>query len=412
MNSTAIKPIRTEDDYEAALHRIDSLMEAEAETPEADELEVLATLVELYEEKHFPIGWPNPIEAIRFRMEQAGLSARDLIPLLGSRAKVSEVLSGKRSLTLQMIRALHEHWGIPAEVLLRQPGASLPEIPLDLDWSRFPLAAMAKLGWIDSGRNLKEQAEEIIRDLMERAGGADVLPEGLYRKNDGARQNAKMDAYALKAWCYQLLAEARATVLPIAYRQGSITQDFARNLVRLSWLQEGPRLAKEFLANHGIHLIYLPHLPRTHLDGAALKLPDGTPVIGLTLRYDRLDNFWFCLCHELAHVALHMQQGMDEAFFDDLSLGNVEGIETDEKEAEADQWAQEALIPAKVWAASSVKENATPTAVVELAHELGIHPAIVAGRVRKELHNYRLLTHYVGNGEVRKFLNRKKLVHS
>jgi HTH-type transcriptional regulator / antitoxin HigA len=407
-----IKPIRTKQDYETALRRIQLLMESASGTVEADELDVLSALVELYEQKQFPINLPNPIEAIRFRMEQAGLSARDLIPLLGSRAKVSEVLSGKRSLTLQMIRALHEHWGIPAEVLLRQPGASLPEMPMDLDWSRFPLAAMAKLGWIESGRNLKEQAEEIIRDLMKRAGGVEALPAGLYRKNDGARQNAKMDAYALKAWCYQLLAEARATALPIAYRQGSITQDFARNLVRLSWLQEGPRLAKEFLANHGIHLIYLPHLPRTHLDGAALKLPDGTPVIGLTLRYDRLDNFWFCLCHELAHVALHMQQGMDEAFFDDLSLGDVEGIETDDKEAEADQWAQEALIPAEVWAASSVKENATPTAVVELAHELGIHPAIVAGRVRKELHNYRLLTHYVGNGEVRKFLNRKKLVHS
>jgi HTH-type transcriptional regulator / antitoxin HigA len=406
MNSTAIKPIRTEEDYETALQRIDSLMEAEAGTPEADELEVLATLVELYEEKHFPIGWPDPIEAIRFRMDQAGLSARDLIPLLGSRAKVSEVLSRKRSLTLQMIRALHEHLGIPAEVLLRQPGATLPEVPADIDWSRFPLAAMAKLGWIDSGLNFKDQAEEIIRSLMNRAGGINVLPEALYRKNDGARQNAKMDAYALKAWCYQLLAEARATVLPIAYRQGSITQDFARNLVRLSWLQEGPRLAKEFLANHGIHLIYLPHLPRTHLDGAVLKLPDGTPVIGLTLRYDRLDNFWFCLCHELAHVALHMQQGIDEAFFDDLSLGDVEGIETDEKEAEADQWAQEALIPAEVWAASLVKENATPAAVVELAHELGIHPAIVAGRVRKELHSYRLLTHYVGNGEVRKYLSK------
>jgi HTH-type transcriptional regulator / antitoxin HigA len=412
MNSTAIKPIRTEEDYEAALQRIDSLMDAEAETPEADELEVLATLVELYEEKHFPIGWPDPIEAIRFRMDQAGLSARDLIPLLGSRAKVSEVLSGKRSLTLQMIRALHEHWGISAEVLLRQPGASLPEIPMDLDWARFPLAAMAKLGWIEPGRNLKEQAEEIIRDLMNRAGGAEALPAALYRKNDGARQNAKMDAYALKAWCYQLLAEARATALPSAYRQGSITQDFARNLVRLSSLQAGPRLAKEFLANHGIHLIYLPHLPRTHLDGAALIMrSDGTPVIGLTLRYDRLDNFWFCLCHELAHVALHMQKSMDEAFFDDLSLGDVEGIETDDKEAEADRWAQEALIPAEVWAASSVKEQATPAAVVGLAHELGIHPAIVAGRVRKELYNYRLLTHYVGNGGVRKFLTRNKLVH-
>jgi HTH-type transcriptional regulator / antitoxin HigA len=406
MMSATIKPIRTEEDYEATLLRIESLMMAEAGTPEVDELEVLGTLVELYEEKHFPMGWPDPVEAIRFRMDQAGLSARDLVPLLGSRAKVSEVLSGKRSLTLQMIRALHEHLGIPAEVLLRQPGATLPEVPTDIDWSRFPLAAMAKLGWIDSGLNFKDQAEEIIRSLMNRAGGINVLPEALYRKNDGTRQNAKMDAYALKAWCYQLLAQARASALPIAYRQGSITQDFARNLVRLSWLQEGPRLAKEFLANHGIHLIYLPHLPRTHLDGAALKLTDGTPVIGLTLRYDRLDNFWFCLCHELAHVALHMQKGMDEAFFDDLSLGDVEGIETDDKEAEADRWAQEALIPAEVWAASSVKENATPAAVVELAHELGIHPAIVAGRVRKELHNYRLLTHYVGNGEVRKFLNK------
>jgi HTH-type transcriptional regulator / antitoxin HigA len=410
--SAPIKPIRTKQDYESALRRIQLLMESASGTAEADELDVLSALVELYEQKHFPINLPNPIEAIRFRMEQAGLSARDLIPLLGSRAKVSEVLSGKRSLTLQMIRALHEHLGIPAEVLLRQPGAPLPEIPMDLDWSRFPLAAMAKLGWIEPGRNLKEQAEEIIRDLMKRAGGAEALPAGLYRKNDGARQNAKMDAYALKAWCYQLLAEARATALPSAYRQGSITQDFARNLVRLSWLQEGPKLAKEFLANHGIHLIYLPHLPRTHLDGAALKLPDGTPVIGLTLRYDRLDNFWFCLCHELAHVALHMQQGMDEAFFDDLSLGDVEGIETDDKEAEADQWAQEALIPAEVWAESSVKEDATPAAVVELAHELGIHPAIVAGRVRKELHNYRLLTHYVGNGEVRKFLNRNELAYA
>jgi HTH-type transcriptional regulator / antitoxin HigA len=401
MTSSTIKPIRTEADYEAALLRIDALMDAAAGTPAADELEVWATLVDLYEEQHFPIDWPDPIEAIRFRMEQAGLTPRDLIPFLGSRAKVSEVLSGKRSLTLQMMRALHEHLGIPAEVLLRQPGALLSEVPMDLDWSKFPLVSMAKLGWIESGRNLKERAEEIIRDLINRAGGAEALPAVLYRKNDGARQNAKMDPYALKAWCYKLLAEARATALPSVYRQGSITQDFARNLVRLSSLQAGPRLAKEFLANYGVHLIYLPHLPRTHLDGAALKLPDCTPLIGLTLRYDRLDNFWFCLCHELAHVALHMQEGMDEAFFDDLSLGDVEGLETDDKEAEADQWAQGVLIPAEVWATSSVKEQATPAAVVELAQELGIHPAIVAGRVRRELQNYRLLTHYVGIGEVR-----------
>ena len=96
----------------------------------------------------------------------------------------------------------------------------------------------------------------------------------------------------------------------------------------LSWSQDGPRLAQEFLANHGIHLVYLEHLPRTHLDGAALQLADGTPVIGLTLRYDRLDNFWFCLLHELAHIGRHMSGTSNEAFVDDLSLRDVQARAT------------------------------------------------------------------------------------
>jgi HTH-type transcriptional regulator / antitoxin HigA len=402
MTSPTIKPIRTEADYEAALLRIDALMDAEAGTPAADELEVWATLVDLYEEQHFPIDWPDPIEAIRFRMEQAGLTPRDLIPFLGSRAKVSEVLSGKRSLTLQMIRALHEHLGIPAEVLLRQPGAILPETLEAMDWSKFPLAEMAKLGWIQKSRNWQDRAEEVMRDLMERAGGMDALPSALYRKNDGARRNAKMNPYALQVWCYQLLAQARENTLPGVYQEGIMTQAIAREMVGLSWSQTGPKLAQEFLGKYGVHVIYLPHLPRTHLDGAALMLPDGTPVIGLTLRYDRLDNFWFCLCHELAHVALHLHQGTADGFIDDLSLGEVEGSEGDQRELEADAWAQEVLIPTAVWESSAVLEKPAPAAVTELAHRLGIHPAIVAGRVRRELQNYRLLTHYVGSGEVRK----------
>jgi HTH-type transcriptional regulator / antitoxin HigA len=120
MINTTIKPILTEQDYEVALLRIESLMTAEANTPEADELEVLATLVELYEEKHYPIGWPGPIGAIRFRMDQAGLSEQDLIPFLGSEANVSQVLAGEMALTIPMMQALNEHLGIPAEMLLRK----------------------------------------------------------------------------------------------------------------------------------------------------------------------------------------------------------------------------------------------------------------------------------------------------
>ena len=112
-----IKPIRSERDYEAALDRISELMDTEADSPEGDELDVLVDLVELYESKQVPMGYPSPIAAIEFRMEQAGLRPTDLASFIGSRAKVSEVLSGKRAITMPMARALHEHLGIPADVL-------------------------------------------------------------------------------------------------------------------------------------------------------------------------------------------------------------------------------------------------------------------------------------------------------
>lgn len=119
MAENTIKPIRTEADYAAALTRIDALMGAESGTAEFGELDVLADLVELYQSKHMPTGRPSPVDAIEFRMDQAGLEPDDLVPSIGSRAKVSEVLSGKRPITVSMARALHQHLGIPAEVLLR-----------------------------------------------------------------------------------------------------------------------------------------------------------------------------------------------------------------------------------------------------------------------------------------------------
>jgi len=397
-----IKPIRTEKDYEAALARIAELMDAEAGSPEGAELDVLVDLVELYESKREPMGHPSPVAAIEFRMEQAGLSARDLIPFIGSRAKISEVLSGKRAITMPMARALHEHLGIPAGVLLREPGTALEEPLADIEWSRFPLKAMAKLGWIPDVPDLRAHAEEIIGDLIERAGGRDVAGAALYRRNDHLRTNAKMDPYALKAWCWQVLATANQIRPKADYEPGTVTLDFLKQIARLSWSEDGPRLATEFLAKHGIPLVVERHLPRTYLDGAALRLGDGRPVIGLTLRYDRIDNFWFCLLHELAHVGRHMDNNEGCAFVDDLTLRKVEGPREDPREAQADEWAEEALIPKAVWEASAVKDHPTPMAVMNLANALEIHPAIVAGRVRYEQQNYRLLSQFVGTGEIRR----------
>lgn len=117
-----IQPIRTESDYKAALRQISTLMEADPEpgTPEGDRLDILATLVQAYEARHFPIGMPDPIEAIKFRMEQGGLTVKDLEPIIGRSNRVYEVLNRKRPLTLAMIRRLHRSLGISAEVLIAE----------------------------------------------------------------------------------------------------------------------------------------------------------------------------------------------------------------------------------------------------------------------------------------------------
>lgn len=114
-----IRPIRTHTDYQQALQEIELLFDAAPNTPEYDRLDILSTLVEAYEKKHFPIELPDPIEAIHYYMDTRGWSRRDLEPCLGSRARVSEVLSRKRSLTLEMIRKLHQELGVPAEILIQ-----------------------------------------------------------------------------------------------------------------------------------------------------------------------------------------------------------------------------------------------------------------------------------------------------
>lgn len=116
----SIKPIRTKTDYNSALTSISKLMSAKPKSRQADELEILTVLVEDYERKHFPIVAPDPVEAIKFRMEQMGLSRKDLEPCIGSRARVSEILNRKRELTLKMIKSLHESLGIPVEALIGQ----------------------------------------------------------------------------------------------------------------------------------------------------------------------------------------------------------------------------------------------------------------------------------------------------
>jgi len=125
MKYSPIRPIRSEADYDVALAEIEDLLDAPEGSPAAERLELLSILVEAYEEVHHPIDPPDPVDAIRFRMEEAGLTRRDIEPLIGSRARVSEVLNRRRPLTLPMIRRLSRGLGIPAELLI-QPTSGSP----------------------------------------------------------------------------------------------------------------------------------------------------------------------------------------------------------------------------------------------------------------------------------------------
>ncbi len=203
-----------------------------------------------------------------------------------------------------------------------------------------------------------------------------------------------MDSYALSAW--QIRVMHLAKVQPVeAYQSGLVCQDFIRTVIQLSIFDDGLRLAQEYLAKHGIHLIIEKHLPKTYLDGAVMRMPDGHPIVAMTLRYNRLDNFWFTLAHELAHISLHLENDEDQSFFDDLQATGTSSIEK-----EADHLASESMIPTNLWRAAKLTTDPAPKKVKAFAQQLNIGPCIPAGRIRHETGNYRILSQMVGTNQV------------
>ncbi len=397
VGTTTGKLIRTREEYEAALSEIDRLIDRDPApgTAEGDRLELLTVLARDYEARTLPRVTVDPVDAIQFRMEQEGLRQRDLVPYLGSKSKVSEVLARKRPLTLTMIRALHAGLGIPAEALLGRRDPALLE-PAGFDWELFPLVEMARRYWIKaSARELRSKGEELLRQFLAPLGKPETVL-AMYRQTGYVRTGRHVDQYALVAWTARVVRCAEEIPTPVQYEPGSITLDVMREVARLSWSEQGPRLAQEFLAKKlGIPVIVEPHLPATHLDGAAIQGPGG-PLIGLTVRHDRLDNFWYCLMHELVHVARHFTTEI-RRFYDDLDADPAH----DAREQEADEVASDALIPSEVWAASPARSLHSVEAAQDLANTLQIHPAIVAGRIRYESRRFRVLSGLVGQGQVR-----------
>ena len=389
------KILKTEADYEAALAYVETLMDAKPDTPEEEELDLFSMLVEQYEREHYPIDPPDPVEAILFRMDQQGLTRVDLVPFIGSQSKVSEVLNRKRPLSLAMIRNLHRGLGIRADTLLQERGATLGQPQYDP--ANYPITEMVKrgyfAGWNGSPRDARQYGEELLNKFFAVFGASH--PRQVYCR----RTDAPMNTHALMAWQARVLRLSQEKTLP-PYIPEAMDEAFFRRIARASFFPNGPLLVETLLNQHGIHFVVLQHLPQTHLDGASFFSPQGEPVIALTLRHDRLDNFWFTLAHELGHLHLHLPD--DElAFFDDVEQD--EHGDTDPRECNANAFARNLFISPAQWQAhgESLLAAQRDKDVLVLAEELEISPAIVAGRIRGESGDYTRHVQLIGQGKVR-----------
>jgi HTH-type transcriptional regulator/antitoxin HigA len=337
---------------------------------------------------------------IRARIAR-GMSQRDLAVFVGVAEQQIQRYEAERyrSASLERLSEIAAALDITvresAQLRLEPPAETGP----DSAWS-FPITEMYKRGYFEdfggSAAQARKQAHELI-PIFFRQAAFDWTPTALHRRS--VRTSANVQQAALAAW------EARVTVLAerrpsqVPFDRDRLTEAWLQALVGLSTADNGPHAAIAHLGEAGVTMVVEPHLPGTLLDGAALRTASDLYVVALTVRHDRLDNFWFTLLHEVAHLALHVGTDRFRAIFDETESADLSVVET-----EADAFAYEALIPAERWRTCVSRFTRSEKSVRADAAKLGISPAIVAGRIRREANDYTLLAGLVGSGQVRKQL--------
>lgn len=276
----------------------------------------------------------------------------------------------------------------------------------DFDLSKLPIKEIKKRGWLKEAlpnSNKQTDQDQILSAFMLPAfeGGIPALLKS------GARVGRGLDQYALLAWKARIVWKIR---------KGHPSKSVASPDADLSWVNtfkeftlddRGPALAVEYLRAKGIAVIFEGHLPQTYLDGAALLVDNSISTIALTLRYDRLDNFWFVLLHELGHTLLHRDSRLSSGFFDDDS------VEVTEKaEREADAFAKSVFLPEEKWNSSLVRFTQSTDQIIQFARENRLSPAIIAGWIRRERNDYTIFKELVGHGRVRKSLKEAGLLET
>ncbi len=347
------------------------------------------------------------VKLIEARIVQ-GLSQKELGERLGMKEQQIQRYEQEKYCTANLLRCAEvaDALGIDlnAQLEIRQPdlfnfsGSEEREDRIIFDTAKLPMKEIKKRGWLEDIRflNSGDRSDHDLASIFIRQASRGTQMLALHKQQ--IRAGSQQDQYALLAWKARVLWKARR--LNIIHHRSALDISVVRKLAELSEHTDGPQRAVALLRERGVAVVFEEHLQKTHLDGASMLLDDAVPVIGMTLRADRLDSFWFVLLHECAHILLHADRGLRDGFFDDESAPPMAEIEQ-----EADEYARNALISSEIWQNSFVRFTSSKEQLIQFAniHKVGV--AVVAGRIRRERNDYRLFSDLVGQGSVKKLIS-------
>ncbi|MEO9634770.1 MAG: XRE family transcriptional regulator [Paracoccaceae bacterium] len=335
-----------------------------------------------------------------------GLSQKELGRKLGLKEQQIQryEIERYRSLSLANYQKFASVLGVQLVPMHAEPqnGWSLAK-DISPDEARKVLKHARDNGWLNKNIESEEgslaELKKNVADHIVKYGSPSMLRTGLNVVD------LKED-WSLLFWKAQITRKAEEEIKNEKLSYQPMQVSWLCDLVKLSRKKDGPRLAVDMLREHGIVLILERQIPGLKLDGAAFLINE-VPVIGLSLLRDTIDNFWFTLLHEVAHVVLHYRTGLSVGFFDDM-----ENSKLDELEQEANEFAGNLLIPEEKWRRSPARISKSASAITKFADQLEIHPAIVFGRIRKERNNYAIFSDRTGRGEVRKLFFGQEANHT
>ena len=374
-------------------------LEIDALKSQIAELEADLTHYDLLKSGEIAVAKSHSLEALPSTLIQAriahGLSQSDLAEALDiepqqvQRYEASEYIQASLDRLIKVANILNVHTAGLFETEAAHRGVVISwENADNVCWQEFPAKEMVRRGWFDLPRGA-DPIEATKAYFLQAAGSH--FASALHRKK--MRGENPPNEHALLAWQARILERAKRRIEEWELPPFELDDRWLPELVALTRRQDGPKRARNLLARKGIALVTEEHLQGTYLDGAAMLAHSDHPVIGLTLRHDRRDNFWFVLFHELGHVFLHLFEGVRYDFFDDDRSEARDSIEID-----ADRFALNALIPDDEWEQCLSRFALSEEAVRIDANNLNIDESIIAGRIRREQGNYTILNDLIQTG--------------